>query len=101
VPPVTRARASKVLTDPGLRAAASPATAVLLDLVAAPTCEARRELLSRAREQGDARALAPLRALRIRRGCGSRGGRHDCNACLRIDGALELAIDAVEARARK
>jgi tRNA A-37 threonylcarbamoyl transferase component Bud32 len=100
VPPATRARASKVLADPGLRAAASPAPAVFLDLVAAPTCEARRELLSRARERGDARALAPLRALRIRRGCGSRG-RHDCNACLRIDGALELAIDAVEARARK
>ena len=99
VPPITRARASKVLTDPGLRATASPATGVLLDLVAAPTCEARRELLSRAREQADARALAPLRALRIRRGCGSRG-RHDCNACLRADGALEQTIDAIEARVR-
>jgi tRNA A-37 threonylcarbamoyl transferase component Bud32 len=100
VPSLTRARASKLLGDPALRAGASPATMVMLDLNAATTCEARRQLLAQAREHGDVRALAPLRAMKNRRGCGSRG-RHDCNPCLRSDDALEQTIAAIEARLRK
>ena len=99
VAPATRARASKLLGDPAVRAKAPPATAVLLDLAGATTCEGKREALPRVRDEADTRALASLRALKNRRGCGSRG-RHDCYGCLRGDDLLDQTIEAVNQRAR-
>jgi len=99
VPPATRARATKLLADPAVRAHAPPATAALLDLASATTCEGKREALARVRDEADSRALASLRALKNRRGCGSRG-RHDCYGCLRGDDLLDQTIEAVSQRGR-
>ncbi len=97
VSPNTRLRASKALLRPDVKANASPAASVLLDLRTAKNCEARRELLERAKEHGDARILPMLKQLKNARGCGFMGVR-DCYPCLRKDDSLEEAITAVEGR---
>jgi serine/threonine-protein kinase len=98
-PAASRIRATKSLAKPEVRAHASKAAAVLLDFKAAKGCEARRDLLDRAKEDGDARTLALLKAMKSTRGCGFLGTR-DCFPCLRKDGALDDAIEAIEARSR-
>jgi serine/threonine-protein kinase len=92
-----RARAARSLAKPEVRAHASPPALVLLDLRAATTCPAKRDLLPRVKEQGDARLGPPLKSLKIGRGCGFLG-RADCWACLRKDTTLDDALTAVEAR---
>lgn len=84
---------------PKVRAHAPSGAYVLIELRAAKTCEAKAALLSRARDHGDARALAELRALTKKTGCGRRGA-HDCWPCLRDDGALEAAIRQIARRTR-
>ena len=99
VPRNIRLRATKASSsDPEIRSKATPAANVVLDLRAAQTCTARHELLERAKESGDARALALLKPMKNTRGCGFLG-RSDCNGCLRRDTDLEDAIGAIEARA--
>jgi serine/threonine-protein kinase len=93
IPATTRAAAVRSLAKPAVRANATGATAVLLELSAASGCEAKREVLVRVGAQADARALPALTAMRNTRGCGSRG-RHDCYRCLRGDDTLERAIAA-------
>jgi hypothetical protein len=95
----TRSRAQKSLAKEEVRAAASPAAAVVLDLGAAKTCQARRAVVVRASQDADSRAVPALKALQSTRGCGRRG-RQDCHPCLRKDGALAKAIKAAQARAR-
>jgi eukaryotic-like serine/threonine-protein kinase len=96
----TRLRASKALLRPEVKANASPAASVLLELRTAKNCEARHDLMERAKEHGDARILPMLKQLKNPRGCGFMGVR-DCYPCLRKDDALEEAITAVEARGSK
>jgi eukaryotic-like serine/threonine-protein kinase len=96
----TKARATRSLGRADVRANASPAAAVYLELKAATTCAARKELLERAQASGDGRSLAILKSMKSPRGCGFMGIR-DCWACLRRDDALDDAIRAVEARPSK
>ena len=92
-----RARAAKSLTKPEVRAHASAAAGILLDFKAAQGCPARRDLLTRAKDAGDARLLPTLKSMKMARGCGFLG-RLDCWGCLRHDTALDDAVAAVEAR---
>ena len=96
-----RARAAKSLAKPEVRAHASPAAAILLDFTAANGCAARHDLLGRAKDEGDARLLPALKALKVTRGCGGFLRAGDCHPCMRKDSALDDAIAAVEARPAK
>jgi serine/threonine-protein kinase len=93
-----RARAAKSLAKPDVRAHASAAAAVYLDLKSAQSCTQKKELLSRVQEEGDARTLPLLKQLKATRGCGFFN-RSDCWPCLRREPALEDATTAVESRA--
>ena len=90
-------RAQQVLQTAEVRAHASAGIIVSLDLRNATTCEARRALLPRAREAGDARTLAILSAYTPTTGCGFLHGR-DCWPCLHRDGSLAGTISAISAR---
>ena len=92
-----RARATKSLAKPDVRAHASPAASVLLDFKAATSCGAKRDLMTRAKDNGDARLLSSLKPLKATRGCGLFS-RADCWPCLRKEGGLDEAITAIEAR---
>lgn len=94
--PATRS-AKKWLDDDAVRAVASAALMVALQIREAKGCTAVRELLPRVTEVGDARALAPLKRLQSGSGCGFLG-LEDCYSCLRDDSALDEAIAAVTAR---
>ena len=95
-----KTRAGKSLQKTDVRAKAGAAAGVYLDFGGAPSCAQKKELLPRARENGDARLLPTLKGLKVTNGC-KRGlfKRVDCWPCLRDDGALEEAIAAIEARA--
>ncbi len=95
VPAATATRAQKSLAKSTVRANASPASAFILDLGNASSCEERHDVLVRSGGQADARALPMLRVLESKRGCG-RGRRRDCHPCLRDDDALTRAIEAAE-----
>jgi serine/threonine-protein kinase len=88
------------LAKPEVRMQASAALLVTLDLRAAGGCEAKRSLLDRARDAGDARTLAVLRSYQASSGCGFLGMR-DCWSCLHRDGALARALEEIEARVGK
>ncbi len=94
--PATRA-ARKWLDEPETRTRAHPAAVLALEIRAARTCGAVRDLLPRLTEQGDERSLSPLRRYRTTRGCGFLG-LGDCYKCLRRGDALEKAIAAVARR---
>src|SRR5262249_53537612 len=81
-------RCAQSLSKPEVRQRASPAAQVLLELRDAKDCEDKRTAVSHAAEQGDGRAVAELRALDKRSGCGRRR-RYDCWPCLRKDGFLD------------
>jgi serine/threonine-protein kinase len=98
--PTVQRRAAKSIARADVRANASAATSLMLDLKTAKRCEDKRDLLDRAKESGDARVLPTLKALKNPRGCGFMGMR-DCYTCLRKDDALDDAIKAVEARSSK
>lgn len=89
--------ARKWLDSDSVRAAASPAARLALELREAKGCSALRELLPRARAQGDDRSLGPLKRLQARSGCGFLS-LEDCYGCLRADGVLETALSAVSDR---
>jgi eukaryotic-like serine/threonine-protein kinase len=93
-------RAVRSLAKPEVRAAASPATGVLLDMKAAKNCAAKKDLLERAKTEGDARMLTVLASMKEQRGCGFMGMR-DCWTCLRKDTALDDAIAGIQARGSK
>ena len=93
----TKTRLNQSLAKPDVRALASPAAALALDIKAAKTCDARYALLDRAKTQGDARVLAVLKSMEQKSGCGFLGTR-DCWSCMRKDSALEDAMDAIEKR---
>ncbi len=70
--PKLKAHADKLLSDPTLRAAATPALSVAYQLREAETCEARLPLLARAAGLGDERSIQILNPLATgaKRGCG-------------------------------
>jgi hypothetical protein len=93
-------RAKALLDRESLRAKASPALAVALELSRvqkAEGCAGVKKVLPRAAEAADERALPLLKKYNDRRGCGFLGLR-DCFACLRRGKELEQAIVAAESR---
>ena len=92
-----KARIRSSLSKPEVRALASPAALVALDLRTADSCELKRGLLPRTMQAGDARSLAQLKSLLPTHNCGPYG-LFDCWECLRKDGALQSAIAAIETR---
>jgi serine/threonine-protein kinase len=95
-----RNRATRSLSHADVKANASPGAAILLDLKAASGCAAKRDVVERAKDSGDARCLATLKSMRNPRGCGFMGIK-DCYPCLRKDDVLDDSIRAVEARSSK
>jgi hypothetical protein len=89
-------RAAKQLEDPAVRALASPALLVAIELRAALPC-GRKPLLARARENGDARSLSYLKPMLPTTGCGFFR-RGDCYDCFANRAELKEAIAAIEAR---
>jgi hypothetical protein len=80
-----------------VRAKASKALSVALELRDADTCEKNRDLLPTATADGDRRSSHLLNKLTRKYGCGPNK-RQDCYACLRDGKALDDAIKAVKAR---
>lgn len=80
-----------------LRAAASPALAVALEMRRAESCEQHLALIPRAREHGDRRSMHLLARLMRRHGCGPRK-TGDCYKCLRDNDELKDALKAVRSR---
>jgi hypothetical protein len=80
-----------------VRAKASKALSVALDLRDADTCEKNRDLLPKASSDGDRRSSHVLNKLTRKYGCGPNK-RQDCYACLRDTKALDDAIKAVKSR---
>jgi hypothetical protein len=80
-----------------VRAKASKALSVALDLRDADTCEKNRDLLERATAEADHRAFHLLNKLTRKYGCGPNK-RQDCYACLRDGKGLDAALKAVKAR---
>lgn len=76
-----------------IRAKASPALNVALELRAAEECEAVQALVKRATEEGDRRSLAPLSRLTRKSGCG-QNKRQDCFPCL---GQRKEVVEALRA----
>jgi hypothetical protein len=89
-------RAAKQLDDPAVRALASPALLIAIDLRAALPC-ARKPLLPRARDAGDGRSLQYLKLVVPTTGCGFFR-RGDCYDCFGNRAELKEAIAAIEAR---
>lgn len=80
-----------------VRAKASKALAVALDLRDADTCDKNKELLPRATSDGDRRSYHLLNKLTRKYGCGA-SKRQDCYACLRSGTDLDDALKAVKPR---
>ncbi|MEO8900504.1 MAG: hypothetical protein ABI488_02655 [Polyangiaceae bacterium] len=80
-----------------VRAKASPALAIALDLRDADTCEKNRDLLGRVTADGDRRTFHVLGKLTRKYGCGANK-RADCYACLRSGTDLDAAMKAVKPR---
>jgi len=80
-----------------VRAKASKALAIALDLRDADTCEKNRDLLDRVSSDGDRRSFHLLNKLTRKYGCGPNK-RQDCYACLRDGKDLDAALKVVKAR---
>jgi hypothetical protein len=91
------AKTKALVESDSVRAKASPALLITLDLQRAKSCKQYKDLLPRVSEHADDRALAHLRKLTQRRGCGFLG-LGDCYECLRRGNALAEAIAAAESR---
>jgi hypothetical protein len=93
------AKRAKQLLDPApVRARASAALGIALDLFDAKTCQTYKVLLPRAVQHADERAAPALRNLTVRRGCGFLSLR-DCYGCLRGGQELSLALRNAAKRA--
>jgi serine/threonine protein kinase len=96
-PTAAGAKARLALATSDVRAHASPSLAVTLELRSTPGCEGKHTLLSRARDEGDARTLALLKTYAPTSGCGFLATR-DCWPCLHRDGSLGIALKTIEDR---
>jgi eukaryotic-like serine/threonine-protein kinase len=93
----TARSAKDYLDKAGVRAAASPALQIALDLSKPQPCAQYKRLLPRAVEHADTRSLTFLKALTVARGCGFLGLR-DCYSCIRGSKDLSNALKNAEAR---
>ncbi|MBN2194563.1 MAG: hypothetical protein JW751_17225 [Polyangiaceae bacterium] len=96
----TTVLAERLVTSAAVRKHASPALAVALELRDVQDCNAAAELVARATEVGDRRALRSLQRLANKRDCGP-DGRDDCYPCLRDPKqrrALGTALTTVQKR---
>jgi len=98
--PKALARVKQSLVKPDVKGRMAPPLAVLVELRAVTSCEGKKALLSRAKDQGDERLLAPLKAMQAPKGCGFLG-LSDCWSCMRRDNALGATIAAIEERSGK
>ncbi len=89
--------AKELLDRDSVKAKASPALRVALDLRNTKKCTELKELLPRVKKEGDRRSLAKLKRLKSHRGCGFLG-LGDCYSCLRRGSDLSDAVEAVEGR---
>jgi eukaryotic-like serine/threonine-protein kinase len=96
--PQAAGRARRSLSVEEVRDRAAPALAVLLDFRESKTCDAKRGLLARARDDGDARMLTILQQHQATRGCGFLA-LIDCYPCLHHDTQLSDTMSAIEQRA--
>ncbi len=87
--------AKKRLDSDALRAKASPALLVALDLSKARGCASFKPILQRAATDADERSRSKLKALTARSGCGFLG-LSDCYSCLRRSSDLSDAIKHAE-----
>jgi hypothetical protein len=92
--------AEHLLLNKVVRAKASPALAMALDLREATTCEARQALLEKAPDVGDRRMLSLTASFVKKAGCGDNK-RLDCNPCLRADNAKLLRTALAKIQTRK
>jgi hypothetical protein len=95
-----RQRADRWLGSEAFQKVSTPALNVLVALEKATTCKQRYALLLRAKNTGDERALVLLQGYEKKTGCGKQKDE-DCNACLREDGRLGEAIEAIKSRSKK
>jgi hypothetical protein len=89
--------ARSLLFSRDVRAKASGALSVALELRLAETYAANRELLPKAAQVGDQRSLQPLNKLNRKQGCGPNK-KQDCFTCLRDGDQLDAAITAAKGR---
>jgi hypothetical protein len=94
--PITKVAKQHLETN-AVRAKASPALLVLLDLWLAKSCGSYKTLLSRVSQFADERAVGKLKSLQSGRGCGFLGFG-DCFPCLRGNKDLSNALKAAESR---
>ncbi|MEB2314021.1 MAG: hypothetical protein OZ928_19415 [Polyangiaceae bacterium] len=92
-----RELAEEVLYSKDVRAKASPALGVLLELRAATECEAVARTLERAKTEADRRAVAQIVKYENKFGCGPKKNE-DCWACLR---KTTLVKDTLKEAARR
>jgi hypothetical protein len=90
--------ARSLLFSRDVRAHASPALAVALELRLADSCEAVQAVLPKALSDGDRRSLSSLAKLNSRRACGAKN-TGDCNPCLL--GPVKPVVAAVVAAKRR
>ncbi len=98
--PQAAGRGRRSLDSQDVRSRASPALAVLLDFRDAKGCDAKKGLLDRAHDQGDARLATLLQQHEATRGRGFLGVL-DCYPCLHKDKQLHEAIAAIQERTAK
>jgi len=89
-------QATRLLDDPAILGAASPAMRVAWEFWRSKDCEAKRALVGRAAEHGDWRVLGQLQALSA--SCGRSRRRNPEACCFDDDAALAAAIQAIRAR---
>lgn len=90
--------ARRLVSSTDVRAKASPALAVALELRAAETCQKYQTILPLALKDGDRRSLHLLAKLTSKRGCGPKKAQ-DCYACLRTPrDELSATLGAVKGR---
>ncbi len=89
--------AQQLLYSEEVRARASEALSVALDLRAGKSCRNRLNVLPRAAQHGDVRSLHLLERMQNKFGCGKKGAE-DCNPCMRGTEDLDRALVAVRQR---
>ena len=94
--PTTKAAKHHLETN-AVRTRATPSLLILLDLWLAKSCPSYKQLLPRAGQFADERAVGKLKSLQSGRGCGFLGFG-DCFPCLRGSKDLSNALKAAQSR---